>query len=1628
VTPANTTILHLTTGGAITGTAGGIVETNLALTAGGTVNFTDTTTNVTNLAVSNAGQAVTFTEADGVAIDTVDAVVGVTAAALTVNANNGVTVNNNVTTTGTTSIDTDLDNNGTGDFTIATATALNTTNSALSITANDMVITGTGTLNSGGAATTLLVSDLGTMGLGGTALNWTLSGAELQQITATGLTIGDANNGNMTVNGITAANLANITGTTILNATAATRTITFDTAASAFGALTVNADDGVTVNQNLTTTGTTTIDTDVDNDGVGNFTIATATALNTGGTALTITANDIAINGTGTLNSGAAATMLRVSDAGTIDLGTGGAGGLNLTDTELDLVTAGSLTIGDGTAGAITVRSDLTPANITFLHLRSGSTITGTAGGIVETNLALTAGGSINFTDPTTDVDNLAVSAAGQTVSFRDIDDLDIDTVNGIVGVTATTLNLTTGGALTDTQRTIVTNLSVSGSAAVTLDAAANDAGTVAINTTAGNIIYTDANAFTVGTVGAVVGIDTNAGTVALTATTGNLTVSNTAAANDVEASGDITLTAAADEALIDIQATADVESTGGAITVVADDINIAGTITNAGRTVTLAPETVIDADVIDLGPDAAAANRFELTNADIDNVTAGTLVIGTAASGALTVEADITPVNTTTLHLNSVGAVTATAGGIVETNLAVTAGGTVNFTDTTTNVSTLAVSNAGQAVTFTEADSVTIGTVDGVAGVTAAALTVNANNGLTINNDVTTTGITSIDTDLDNNGTGDFTIATATALSTTNNALNITANDITITGTGTLNSGAAATTFLVSDGGTMGLGGTALNWTLSGAELQQITATGLTIGDATNGNMTVNGITAANSANITGTTTLNATVATGTVTFDTAASAFGALTLNADDGVTVNQGLTTTGALTVDSDLDNDGVGNFTTAAAVSTGGNTLSVTANDFVLGSTLNSGAGDTSLLVSDGGTVGLGLTAGAATITGAELQNVTAANLTIGGTTAQTITVDGISAANSANIAGTVTLEAGNNAGADVDFSNNASSFRAVTARADDAVNINANLTTTVGAISLIADTDGGADAVDAVVIGALLAPAAGISLSSADGLTISNNFSFAGDITLNADGNNDGVGLFTVNGGIAVDSQNNALTITAADFNILGTLNSGTGLMSLLATNGRTIGVGDTARNVTISKAELGRMTTTGGLTIGGANAGSITVDNIVRAADLATIGGTVTLDAGGAGAAIDFSTADSSFNALTLTSQAGVTLNRNLTTTGVVSIDTDTDNNGAGDFTVAGAMALNTGGNALSVTANDAILTGTLNSGAAAATSLLVSDGGVITLGGAGAGLSLSAAEMNNITASKLTIGDNTAGAITIAADITPGGTTLLNLVTGGAITGTAGGIIETSLAMTAGGTIDLTNVNTDVTNLAVSAAGQTVSFRDANAVDINTVDGVAGVTAGAFTLTAGGAATGAGTVTVTSLAVATQSTTLTGTVGGLTGQAAAAAATTQAPLGPGPHLLNGFAIGVAPPSSSSSTPATATQNDAVTVSVAAENSLEAGTLIGSVSSTPDGSDSDSDSTPQEAVVQDLLNEPFEPDIYKNPFRIVRYSEDLKQVLGLSATGVDDIWSDGDALSPPELPANGLRRFDEDDLSLTPVP
>jgi filamentous hemagglutinin family protein len=546
----------------------------------------------------------------------------------------------------------------------------------------------------------------------------------------------------------------------------ATDSITFinDLTLNTGGAtLTAQAQNNVNVNANITTTGgAITLSADDDASGAGNLTLAAGVTVNSGGANISMKAFDMTINGTSSVNSGAGTTTLLAAVGGT-DVG-GTSSNLNLSNAELDRITAGVLKIGDATSGAITISSDITPANTTTLHLQSGSTITGTAGGIIETNLAISAGGTVNFTDATTDVDNLAVSAAGQTVTFVDSDDLNINTVNSVTGVTTETLNLTTGGALTDSQAIIATNLSITNTAAdTTLDVATNDVDNLAVSASGRTVTFRDADDLDIDTVSGIVGV---------TAATLNLT-------------------------------------TGGALT----------------------------------------------------------------DTQAITVP----------------GVTTITAGADNDVTLDVA----------TNDFGTVAVAS-GRNVSIVDQNALALGasTISGTLGVQAEGVTVTGN--------VTTAGATTIDADLDNNGVGDFTINGGATLNTTNMALSITANDMILTGN--FNTGTAATSLLVSDGGTIGLGATAGNFTISGTELVNITSTGLTIGDATSGNITVDGITAAQSNNIAGTVTLNATGNGRSVTFANTGSTFNALSVNADDGIAVNARLTTdVGALALEGDADNN-------------------------------------------------------------------------------------------------------------------------------------------------------------------------------------------------------------------------------------------------------------------------------------------------------------------------------------------------------------------------------------------------------------------------------------------------------------------------------------------------------------------------------------------------------------------------------------------------------------------------------------------------------------------------------------------------------------------------------------------------
>ena len=90
---------------------------------------------------------------------------------------------------------------------------------------------------------------------------------------------------------------------------------------------------------------------------------------------------------------------------------------------------------------------------------------------------------------------------------------------------------------------------------------------------------------------------------------------------------------------------------------------------------------------------------------------------------------------------------------------------------------------------------------------------------------------------------------------------------------------------------------------------------------------------------------------------------------MNANNGVTINDDLTTqaSGAVTINADADANGSGDFTLAATKTLNSSagavdTVSIIADDVVLNGGINAGAGDVSLLPSNSTTVGLGAGAG------------------------------------------------------------------------------------------------------------------------------------------------------------------------------------------------------------------------------------------------------------------------------------------------------------------------------------------------------------------------------------------------------------------------------------------------------------------------------------------------------------------------------------------------------------------------------------------------------------------------------------------------------------------------------------------
>ncbi|MBY0397085.1 MAG: hypothetical protein K2X91_11550, partial [Thermoleophilia bacterium] len=142
----------------------------------------------------------------------------------------------------------------------------------------------------------------------------------------------------------------------------------------------------------------------------------------------------------------------------------------------------------------------------------------------------------------------------------------------------------------------------------------------------------------------------------------------------------------------------------------------------------------------------------------------------------------------------------------------------------------------------------------------------------------------------------------------------------------------------------------------------------------------------------------------------------------------------------------------------------------------------------------------------------------------------------------------------------------------------------------------------------------------ITLSGDDGIAANGNITsvigsgstIGTPVSINADADADGTGLFALATGKTITTNGSSLSLTAGDVQLDGSINAGTaGLVTIQRGGAGTIGIGTATGDLTLAGDELSRIAA-GLLTIGGATTTLINIDS-VAAADLNGIEDRLTL-------------------------------------------------------------------------------------------------------------------------------------------------------------------------------------------------------------------------------------------------------------------------------------------------------------------------------------------------------------------------------------------------------------------------------
>ena len=299
------------------------------------------------------------------------------------------------------------------------------------------------------------------------------------------------------------------------------------------------------------------------------------------------------------------------------------------------LSTAGALSI-TSTNGKITTQS--------FRTLNAKGDISLSAGGDVV------VGGDISNTLSAAGTLLITSTAGGITTEIA-------RTLNAKGNITLSAANdISIGGDISNT-------LSTEGTLSITSTAGGITTQTIRTLNAKGNITLSAANDILIG--GNISNTLSTAGTLSITSTAGGITTQNTralnakgnitlAAANDISIGGNISNTLVTQPISITthsgimlLQATWSVSSIDNII-VTANRVSLLGTLNAGTATVMVKPST--NGTAIDLGTETDS--KLSLTDAELDFITAGTIVIGNSNSGAITISAPLDQPAINTLSL----------------------------------------------------------------------------------------------------------------------------------------------------------------------------------------------------------------------------------------------------------------------------------------------------------------------------------------------------------------------------------------------------------------------------------------------------------------------------------------------------------------------------------------------------------------------------------------------------------------------------------------------------------------------------------------------------------------------------------------------------------------------------------------------------------------------------------------------------------------------------------------------------------------------------------------------------------------------------------------------------------------